>query len=156
MLFLLFQIGADRYALSAREVVEVLPVVALKEIPGVPPTLAGLMDYRGLPVPVVDVSALALGRPAARRVSTRVLVVRYVPPAGGERLLGLLAEHATEMSARAPGEFQPAGVGSPATRYLGPVASDPRGLIQRIEVTELLDDTLRALLFPAEAGAAAP
>ena len=34
MLFLLFQLGADRYALPARDVAEVLPLVALKGVPG--------------------------------------------------------------------------------------------------------------------------
>jgi chemotaxis-related protein WspB len=149
VLFLLFALGSDRYALPARDVTEVLPLVALKEIPGAPNGIAGLMDYRGTPVPVVDLNALALGRPAARRVSTRLLIVRYTAPSGGERALGLLAEHATEMTTRAPEDFKPAGVDGAETRYLGPVASDPRGLIQRVDVAELLNDELRAVLFTA-------
>ena len=156
MLFLLFQLAADRYALPARDVLEVLPMVTLKALPGAPVGIAGLMDYRGTPVPVVDVSALALGRPAAARVSTRLLMVRYTAPGGEEKPLGLLAEHATEMMNRAPSDFQPAGVGSKETRYLGPVASDPRGLIQRVEIAELLNDQLRAVLFTAVIEAASP
>jgi chemotaxis-related protein WspB len=155
MLFLLFQLGSDRYALAAREVAEVLPLVALKEIPGAPRGVAGLIDYRGVPVPVVDLNALALGRPVARRISTRLLMVRYTPPSGGERLLGLLAERATETLRKNPADFQPAGVSGAETHYLGPVAPDPRGLIQRVEVAALLNDELRAALFPADQEAAA-
>jgi chemotaxis-related protein WspB len=149
MLFLLFQLGADRYALPARDVVEVVPLVTLKEHPGAPRGVAGLMDYRGQAVPVVDVSALALGRPGARRVSTRLFLVNYPTPSG-VRLLGLIAEHATEMMQKPEVEFQPSGVRSEGARFLGPVVADARGLIQRVQVAELLDEPLRASLFPTE------
>lgn len=147
MLFLLFQLGSDRYALPARDVIEVLPLVAWKEIPGAPRGVAGLIDYRGIAVPVLDLSALALGRPAARRVSTRLFVVRYPWSDGDVRELGLIVEHATEMLQKSPDAFQAAGVLSETARYLGPVTQDARGLIQRIEVAQLLDDELRAALF---------
>ena len=38
--------------------------------------------------------------------------------------------------------------------YLGPVATDTRGLIQWIEVNKLLPATVRAVLFKQPAGAA--
>lgn len=150
MLFILFQLGADRYALPAGRVAEVLPLVALKALPGAPAGVAGLMDYRGAAVPVVDLSALALGRPAAARVSTRVLMVRH--GAGEGRLLGVIAERATGTIVLRPDEFQPTGVANDGARYLGPVAAHPGGLIQRVELEALLTPALQAALFPAEAG----
>lgn len=148
MLFLLFQLGGDRYALDAGQVVEVLPLVALKALPGAARGVAGLLDYRGTAVPVVDLAALALGTAAAARVSTRLLIVRYPSPAGDKRLLGLLAERTTETIKRDPADFQPIGVANGGAPYLGPVLHDPRGLIQRVEIGELLDAELRAVLFP--------
>lgn len=150
MLFLMFQLGSDRYALAANEVVEVLPLIALKQIPQAPAGVAGLLNYHGQPVPVLDLSLLALGVPAARRVSTRLLIARCpVPEAGGgaEKLLGLMVERATEAITKEPSDFVPAGIDSPRTRYLGPVAPDARGFIQRIELGVLLNDELRAALF---------
>lgn len=150
MLFLLFQLGADRYALAARDVVEVLPLLALKAVPGAPRGVAGLIDYRGTAVPAIDLSALVLGRPAAQRVSTRLLLARYTPRAGGERLLALMAERATEMLRREPTDFHPAAVQGEHARYLGPVLSDPSGLIQRVEVNALLTEDVQAALYPVE------
>lgn len=147
MLYVLVQLGSDRYALPARDIVEVLPLVALKALPGAPRGVAGLLDYRGTPVPVVDLSALALGQAAAPRVSTRLLLVRYTPIRGGEQLLGLIAERTTETLQRAPEDFQPTEVEGGA-RYLGPVVHDSRGLIQRVEIGALLTEELRAALFP--------
>ena len=167
MLFLLFQLGADRYALPAQDVVEVLPLVALKHVPHAPHGIVGLLNYRGQPLPVIDLSLLALGRPVAHRVSTRLLVIRWVfedsktfrgetrpfsnvaqtqsnPPA---RLLGLVVERATEAINKDPKDFQPAGVVSADAPYFGPVAPDPRGFIQRVELDALLNDELRTALF---------
>ena len=66
MLLLLFQVGGDRYALDARRVVEVIPLVKMQRIPRAPKGVAGLFNYRGRPVAAVDLSELMLGRPAGR------------------------------------------------------------------------------------------
>lgn len=150
MLFILFQLGADHYALPAGAVAEVLPLVSVKELPGAPRGVAGLMNYRGKPVPVVDLGLLATGQPAARRVSTRLLMVRVGLRGATERLLALLVERATETLVKAPEEFQPAGVRGERSRFTGPVTPDARGLIQRVDVAALLDDELQAALFASE------
>jgi chemotaxis signal transduction protein len=67
MLFLLFQLNESRYALEAGCVLEILPLVEIKKLPHAAPGVAGLFYYRGAPVPVIDLSALALGRPARER-----------------------------------------------------------------------------------------
>ncbi len=160
MLFLLFQLGSDRYALAAQDVIEVLPLIALKQLPQAPHGIAGLLNYRGQPVPVLDLSLLALGQPAAQRVSTRLLITRCtVNDSSGapvEKLLALLVERATEAIAKEPTDFIPAGVDSPGARYLGPVAPDPRGFIQRIDLAVLLNAELRTALFLAPAEEAVP
>lgn len=151
MLHLVVHIGSDRYAIPARDIAEVLPLVELKALPGAPRGVAGLLDCRGAVIPVVDLSALALGTPAVPRVSTRLLLVRYSPPRGGEELLGLVAEHVTETLNRSADDFRPSGVDNNGARFLGPVIHDARGLIQRIEIPLLLTEELRAALFPANA-----
>ncbi len=149
MLYLLFELGADRYALDARAVAEVLPLVTIKHIPQAPPAVAGIFNYRGAPVPVVDVSQLALGRPAERRLSTRILLVNHEDDDGQPRLLGLIVERVTQTVRRDESDFVPAGVSSAAAPYLGPVATDPRGLVQRVNAAALLPQEVRAVLFKA-------
>jgi chemotaxis-related protein WspB len=153
ILFLLFRLGADRYALAADHVIEVLPMIDIKALPGSPPAIAGLIDYRGTSVPVVDVNALALGRPARSRLSTRILLCRY-DDASGSHQLGLIAEQATGMMRRPADAFVPADVHDERTSWLGPVAPDPGGMIQWIDPGKLLPPAIRDMLFrPAGAGA---
>ena len=147
MLFLLFQIGTDRYAIDARQVVEVLPPLAVKRIPLAPSSVTGLIDYHGQAVPLVDLGRLATGRATRSRLSTRIVLVDYPDPRGGTRLLGLLAERVTETLSRDAADFQPSGLTPADARWLGPVASDLHGLVQWVQLGELLDDELHALLF---------
>ena len=151
MLFLLFQLGRDCYALEASHVIEVLPLVQVKKIPRAPAGVAGVFTYRGAPVPVLDLSELALGRPARARLSTRLLLVNYPDATGAKRRLGLIAEKATETMRRAPEDFVASGVKSDGAPYLGPVVNDARGLIQWIAVEKLLPASVREVLFKSVA-----
>ncbi|HVY72098.1 MAG TPA: chemotaxis protein CheW [Verrucomicrobiae bacterium] len=147
MLFLLFQLGGDRYALEAAQVVEVLPLVSIKRIPRAPAGIAGALNYRGAPVPVIDLNELATGRPAAARLSTRIILVNYIDSGGSRRVLGLIAEQATQMLRRDPGDFASTGIRPENAPYLGPVVADERGMIQWVEVNQLLPDPVQNLLF---------
>jgi chemotaxis-related protein WspB len=147
MLFILFEIGRDRYALSARSIIEVLPLMNLKRVPCAPIGVAGVFNYRGAPVPVVDLNEMMLGEPAARRLSTRIILVIYPLDALHPRALGLIAEHATNMIQRSLQDFIETGVESDSARYLGRVTNDTGGLIQWIEVERLLTPEVRDVLF---------
>ena len=150
-LFLLFCIGPDYYALDSAEVAEVLPLTATKQIPGAPAWVCGLMTRRGEPIPVIDISALATGIPAAARTSTRTVLVHYRRPddAGAPaRLLGLRLEFATDTLRCDAASFVEGGIDTAHARYLGPVRHDARGLIQSVRVSALLPDAVHALLFP--------
>ncbi len=147
MLFILFQIGGDRYALPANRIAKILPLVNLKIIPGAPSGVAGLLNFHGTPVPVVDLNVMTLAEPAARRMSTRIILVKYPLEKKPPHLLGLIAENATTMMRRPAQDFVEAGVQSETAPYLGRVAQDARGLIQWIEVEGLLTPEVREVLF---------
>lgn len=131
MLFLHFQIGDSGFALAIDRVVEILPLFELKKERGVPDAIAGSFEYRGRFVSVVDLCALELGRPARRRLSTRIIMVRLGQ--GDETVVGMIAENATEMLRRDPADFAPFAIG-------------PRGLVQRVELESLLPAEVRAFV----------
>lgn len=147
MLYVLFQLGNDRYALEASRVVEVVPLLALKKLPQAPKGVAGMFVYRGQPVPTVDLCELMFGQPASERLSTRIIVINYADAGGPGQLLGLIAERATETMRRDAREFKDVGVNLAATPYLGPVLMDERGVIQLVHTQQLLAENIRALLF---------
>lgn len=156
MLFVLFHLGPECYALEARRVVEVLPLVALKPLPQAPFGVAGMFLYRGQPLPAVDLCLLTLGRPAVEHLSTRIIIINQPTPEGGERQMGLIAERVTETIQRTEKDFVATEMGGLADSFLGPLLVDPRnphGVIQMIRPEKLLAEQAPALLFapPSEA-----
>lgn len=127
MLFLHFRIGKDSFALAAERIVEIVPLVGLSTIRQAPAAIAGSFEYRGRFIPVVDLCTLELGRSARRWLSTRIVVVRH--PVNEAALFGLIAEQATDMLRLDPEEFAPFALG-------------PLGLVQRVELEDLLPPAL--------------
>lgn len=155
-LYLLFRIGADRYALDAADIAEVLGLRVFKQVPGAPHWVAGMMERRGAAVPVIDMSALAGVGACAAVTSTRLALVRYRPDGtGAGRLLGLILEQATETVHYDPAAFQPHALDNAEARYLGPVLNDAHGMVQAVCVDDLLPGFVRAMLFPAGGEASA-
>jgi chemotaxis-related protein WspB len=147
MLFLVFELGKDRYALDVRQVAAVMPLVGVKQIPRAPQAMNGLFNYRGTLVPVLDLSQLTLGKPSARRLSTRMVLVHYPDENGVTHLLGLIAERVTQTARHEASDFKPSGVTNAGAPYLGPVVTDASGLLQWIDVRTLLPPSFRDMLF---------
>ena len=147
MLYLLFEVAGQQYAVEATRVVEVLPLVQVTLIPRAPTEVAGLFSYRGRPVPLVDLRRLQLRRPARPKYSTRIILVADKATDGTEHVLGIIAERVTETSRYDPTAFVATGFSNPATAYLGGVVTTERGLVQRIDVQQLLPAETRAMLF---------
>jgi chemotaxis-related protein WspB len=145
MKVLIFQIGPDRYGLRLRDVGRVLPAVQLKQLPLAPGYVAGLMDFHGQPLPVIDLSRLAGITPDQIWFDTRIILLNYEVGGGDTRLLGLLAEHVIGIDTVAASALGDSGVES--APFLGQVAGAANGMLQLIEVDQLLPPDVRALLF---------
>ncbi|MDB4888870.1 MAG: hypothetical protein JWL61_725 [Gemmatimonadetes bacterium] len=144
VLYLVIRLGADRYAIDTAAVIEVLPLVRLKALPGGPVGVAGVMNFRDSAVPVVDLNLLAVGVPTPPRLTTRIVVVRYEEEAS---MLGLLVPEAAEALRFDADAFVDAGIATNGARYLGAVLTTPDGVVQRVTVSELLTADLRDALF---------
>ena len=126
-----------------------MPFVDLRAVPGAPPAVAGIIDYGGAPVPVIDLAQLLANRPAQRRLGTRIVLVHYA----NQHVLGLIAERATETVRKEPSEFQPSGIARSEPPHLGPVALDAIGPVHWIDVSRLLPEALANSLFQQSAAA---
>lgn len=145
MKVLIFHIGPDRYGLKLRAIVRVLPLLELKQLPLAPDHVAGLMDFHGASVPVIDLCRLAGLAPGRDCFDTRIIIVDYLAPDGVSHLLGLLAEHVLGVQDVNAAVLADSGVS--AAPFLGQVASDASGILQLVELEHLLPASLRAILF---------
>ena len=97
MLCLKFEAGGERYGLNSADVVEILPLVNLRELPHAPSYVAGVFNFRGDIVPVVDISLLTSDTPSTRLMSTRIVLTTCSGSDGTQHYVGLLAERATQI-----------------------------------------------------------
>jgi chemotaxis-related protein WspB len=96
VLLLLFETMDGRYAMDSVHIVEVIPLLQPKKIPGAPGYVAGIINYRGTPVPVLDLCSLEGGNPCRKYYSTRIILVRYQVE-NRQKLVGLMVERATDV-----------------------------------------------------------
>ena len=147
MLMLLFQLGDSRYAIPARDVVEVTPRVRLEPLASTPDYVAGLLNYRGEHVPVIDLCQLINSKRCRDSLTTRIILVPFPGANGAAGTLGLLAEAVTETLRIEESAFADTGVTVDTAPYLGRAAHSSQGMVRSINVADLLPHQLRAQLF---------
>ncbi len=144
MMMLLFKIDGERYSLSVADVVELVPYVSLQNLPKAPGYIAGLMNYRGNIVPVVDLSILICDRPVERLMSSRIVLIK--PVKEENRFIGLLVENVTETIKIDETTFTDTGISSEAGAFVDKIAMDGVGMIQVVNVSKLLPDDVKVML----------
>lgn len=175
MLLLTFRAGGNSYAVDVAHVVEVVPRVDVRRLPHAPDFIAGLFDYRGTIVPVIDLG-IRLGSESCRdRLSTRIILVNSRPadhklqtaegdPATQDHdlepmsirmatldqrpwLLGLIAEQVSDMASVKPEQVISASMQLPQAPYLGAIVDIDHQMIQLMATDKILDDSLRKAFF---------
>ena len=149
MLMLLFQAGDNLYAIDSAQVVEVIPIVTLRPLNHVPEYIAGVFNYRGNLVPVVDLCRLLHHTDCRSRFSTRIMMVYYPTSDGTRQWLGLMAERVTETLNRPDLDAKNTAQVSDVP-YLGNLFMDEKGMIQQIHWQHLVSDDRSASLFIQE------
>jgi chemotaxis-related protein WspB len=169
VLFVVFQVGEERYALAGAHVAEILPAIHWTPVAGAPRGVAGIFNYHGAPLPLIDASVLLVGdAPEGAKqplqLHHRVLVVRSGTPEQLDPLdqlerrdaplIGVLASRVLEIIQRDDADFHEPGVIARGAPYLGPVLTDAAGVVQRIEPEHLLPESVRAEVLGRWSGAA--
>lgn len=119
-------------------------MVKLKEVPHTPDYFAGLFNYRGVVVPVIDLRQLIQGCPCQMRLSTRIILVDYFKEDKTPTIIGLIAERVTEAVRKSQDAFVSPGLAMQDAPYLGGFVMEDKEMIQYIDL-DLLPETFRFL-----------
>jgi len=126
-------------------VIEIIPRLPLRSQPGTPDYVAGLLNFRGKVVPVLDLGTLAMGVPCQGQLSTRIILINYALKNGAKRILGLIAQGVTDAVKKEPHEF--VGVAAGQAAYLGKISVDDDSMVQCVLPDHLLPPDIEKLLF---------
>jgi purine-binding chemotaxis protein CheW len=137
--YLTFFVAGEEYALTLREVREVIPYESVTRVPGVPSPIRGVTNVRGSVVPVVDL-AVRFRLPEAP-VTARTCIVLVEPNIEGTpTLMGLVTEQIGQVLGLADGELLPApAFGAPIrAEYIAGVARVQKKFALVLELDRLL------------------
>jgi chemotaxis-related protein WspB len=160
----MFQASAARYAIAGAHVAEVLPAVVWTPVVGAAAGVIGIINYHGMPIPLVDARVLLEGSVAHSagpvpdsssrlRLHSRILIVRP-HDAAADTFVGVLVDRVLGTERHEPHEFADAGTVARGASYLGPVLTDRDGVVQRIEPAQILPESVRDEILRQWSGAA--
>lgn len=123
MRLVLFTLAGARYGVSADDVVEVVRAVAVTPLAGAPPVVEGLIDVRGVVVPVYDLRA-RLGVPSrAVQPADHFILVRTP-----SRVAALHVEGVADLVEVDEREMTESRSQIPSTEQIAGVATLPDGM----------------------------
>lgn len=150
MIIVTLSIGNERYGIRVDRVLEITPLTSMKPIPMTEKYIAGMINYRGLPVPVVDLCQLLENRACSAMLSTRLILINIGDDQGASgrnQVLGLIAEKATETLVRREHEIISSGITVKNAPFLGGLIHTESGMIQLLDITRLLDQKVKDVIF---------
>lgn len=150
MLLLLFEIANGRYALDISQIIEVVPLVKFKKIPTTPEYVAGLMNYRGEGIPVINLCQLIDKVDCENALSTRIIMVKYPVNDNDYKPLALIANNVTETIRSQLTKPPPAGVLMDKSLYDGEATPETSDMIQWFDIRKMLPEKEITLLFKDE------
>lgn len=149
MLLLTFQIGNERYAVRATEVIEILPLATIRKIPQAPNYISGVLDYRNQILPVIDLVELTESRPHKKVLSSRIIVMNY-PLNDINASIGIIAEKVTDTIDIKDEELSSPNIKLPNADYLGDIHNESGEFIQLVEIKSILTKDVQDMLFQDE------
>jgi purine-binding chemotaxis protein CheW len=144
MELLAFEVGGARFGVELHAVREVLRAVLITPLPGAPPVVEGIIDVRGMVVPVYDLRT-RFGLPIQPLHPDHRLVTAWT----GDRLVALHCER-TEWLVTVPATaLERSGAVTLGDRRIAGAAKLPDGIILITDLPAFLDDAERAALDDA-------
>ena len=143
-LFLLFNLGSERFAVSTEMITEIIPLLEVTPVPKSAPYICGLINYRGETIPVIDALMLLYERPHHRKICTRIIILSH-NESGCMTRVGLIVEKANKTGIFATDQIHEHNLTQQHAPYLGKSMTDDEGEIQLIDMDRLIPQETRRL-----------
>ena len=104
--YLTFELGSEHYGVDILRVQEIRGWEPTTEIPKSPRHVCGVLNLRGIIVPIVDLR-LYFDMPFLEYSNTTVVVVLKVRHEGGERVVGIIVDAVSDVHNVEPDRIQP-------------------------------------------------
>lgn len=151
-----FQVGAEEYGLDIKSITEIIRPLKITPLPRMPEFIEGVINLRGMIIPVVDLRRrFSVGQASHNARTVRIIIIKGAvsgTPGGGRELLGLVVEAVNEVLSMPHKNIEPApasAVGREAAFITGMGKVGER-LIILLDITRILSQQERSALAEVE------
>ena len=123
------RLGGATLGLPAQAVREIVRAVAITPLPGAPAIIEGVIDLRGVLVPIVDARARLALTPRTLDPSEFMVVLE-----AGERLVAVRVDEVEELLEISPDAVHPPAELSPTLRHLAGLVAGAEGIVMICDV----------------------
>ncbi len=138
------RVGTALCGIDIEDVHEIIPVPAITSVPKSPVNMLGVIDVRGVVVPVADLRACLGFPPSPFTHDTRIVLVNY-----HDEKIGLIVDAVSEVTTLPPGDFQTMQNSHGDSVFLRAVARFQGRLVLEIDHVRVVDDRLNADVPPS-------
>ena len=138
--YLTFAIGASLFAIPVRGVREVLGYGPITRLPDSHPYLLGVMDCRGSPIPIMDLS-LRLGIEGKGEEARKTVIILELKQEEKTVLTGILVDRVQDVVEIGEGEINPPPerAGKYAGKILSGMVRADDGFLMLVDIDRVLD-----------------
>ncbi|WP_409524125.1 chemotaxis protein CheW [Nitrincola sp. MINF-07-Sa-05] len=137
--YLTFELGEEHYGVDILRVQEIKGWQPVTKIPRSPEHVCGVLNLRGIVVPIVDLR-LFLGMPFVEYCNTTVVVVLRVLQDDGQRIVGIVVDAVSDVQDVPPGETKasPDFGNVVCTDYISGIVDNGDGMLLLLDIDKML------------------
>jgi chemotaxis signal transduction protein len=139
MIVLPFKIADDNYCIDITNIVEVIPVVKIIDLPGTPAYIEGLINYRGEIVPLVNIGDFFSKPKINYFLSTRIIIIDNKSNKLKSKFVAILAEQATETMSLNPNLLKETGFSENSNLLVDKIYQSNDLIIKHINLDKLFE-----------------
>jgi len=133
--FINFEVNKVCYGARILQVDEIVPLVELNPIPKAPEIIEGVMNLRGMVIPVVDLRKQFSEEAGINTVETRILIANM-----SDKKCGFIVDRVIDIQTFASDNISDPVLDSEATHFISGIAkTESNEVVQLIEFAKLLD-----------------
>lgn len=137
--YLTFELAGEEYGIDILSVQEIKGWSGVRHVPAMPDYVKGVLDLRGVLVPIMDLR-LRFAMTNAEYTPTTVIIVISIRKDDGQQLLGLVVDAVSDVLEASPEEFkQPPNFGTDArARFMKGMVTSADRMVLVLNSEELL------------------
>lgn len=144
--YLTFSLEGEEYAVGILQVTEIIGLMKIRTVPGMPHDVKGVINLRSRIIPVVDLRS-RFGMPEAEPTNRTCIIIVELPHDGGSISVGMIVDSVTEVAEFTAKQLESTshGEGHHSSKILGIAKYDDGQVVMLLDIANSLGDSATLL-----------